>query len=323
MLQPTRSLQVFMTVAEELHFRKAAERLHMTQPPLSMHIKQLEEWMGVDLFSRTTRSVRLTPAGVELKQRAARLLQAFEDMKVAVQRVGQGVSGSLNLGFPASTTFDVLPRLLAAQRGRYPHVTLNLHEGSTAWLLDSLRDRSLDVALVRTAPGNLSPDLSYVLAAREPLVLALAPTHPLARFEAVPVARLHRLPFVGYAAKGAHYFRDLVQQIFVRHDVQPHVVHEGLLPTILALVEAGLGMALVPASMARMRPGELAYRPLLDAEGMDCCMLYCAWRRAEQHAVVDNFAGVVEALGLANTGAVRLPRMLARAPALACEATIE
>ncbi|GAA4321395.1 LysR substrate-binding domain-containing protein [Pigmentiphaga soli] len=296
-----------MTVAEELHFRKAAERLHMTQPPLSMHIKQLEEWIGVDLFSRTTRSVRLTPAGMELKQRVARLLAAFDEMTEAVRHVGRGASGSLNLGFSASAAFDVLPRLLAMQRSRYPQVELELREETTAALFDSLHARAIDAALLRASPAAMVPEFSYTVAAREPMVVALPLAHRLARLAEVPVERLVGEPMVGFSANGAHYFRHLVQQLFEAHGVQPLIVHEGLLPGILALVEAGVGAALVPASMARLRPGELAYRPLADGCGLDICTLYCAWRKGDFNPVVQNFVGVVDASGLAQPGAVRLP----------------
>jgi len=293
MIQSIRALRIFMAVAEELHFRKAAERLHMTQPPLSMQIKQLEKWVGVDLFVRTTRSVQLTPAGKELQQRATRFLTELEEMAEAVRRVGRGDVGSLSLGFPASTMFDILPKLLAIQQNRYPHVALNLKESPSPDLLELLRARELDVALVRASPLSMAPDLDYILAARESMVVALPSNHPLARLDAVPIERLNRIPLIGFAAKGSRYFQELVRQIFEARDLQPLIVHESVVPTILALVEAGLGLAIVPASMTKLKTGELTYRPLSGARGKDISTLYCAWRRADHTPVVRNFAEIV------------------------------
>ena len=308
MIQSTRALQIFIAVAEELHFRKAAERLHMTQPPLSMQIKQLEKWIGVDLLSRTTRSVQLTPAGKELQQRATRLLAEFEEMAEAVRRVGRGDVGSLSLGFPASTMFDILPNLLAIQQNRYPQVALNLKESPSPELLESLRARELDVALVRTSPLSMEPDLEYILAARESMVVALPSSHPLARLDTIPIQRLNRIPLIGFAAKGSRYFQELVRQIFEAHQLQPLIVHESVVPTILALVEAGLGLAIVPASMATLKTTELTYRPLSGAHGLDISTLYCVWRRADCTPVVKNFAEIVSRSDMA--AAVKLlPRM--------------
>src|SRR5690606_19467338 len=160
---------IFVTVAEELHFRKAAERLHMTQPPLSLQIKQLEDSIGVELFCRTTRSVQLTPAGKELHQRATRLLTELDAMTEAVRSVGKGTVGSFSLGFTTSTMFDLLPRLLEVQRKRYPKVALALKEQPSMDLLESLRARKLDAALVRATPLSMEPDLEYVIASQESL----------------------------------------------------------------------------------------------------------------------------------------------------------
>lgn len=288
-----RSLQIFVIVAEELHFRKAAERLHMTQPPLSMQIRQLEESIGVDLFCRTTRSVQLTPAGKELQRRAGRFLSELDVMTQAVRCVGRGTVGSLSLGFPGSTMFDILPRLLTEQRSRYPQVTLNLKEMSSGELLESLRSRQLDVALVRASPSMMKPDLNYIVAGRESMVLALPIGHSLARFPTVPIEYLDKMPFIGFSADGAQYFLEFVQRMFKAHDLRPVIVQESVLPTILALVEARLGLALVPESMARLRTSELTYRPLAGADGMDVITLYCAWRQPDAVPVVGNFIDIV------------------------------
>ena len=181
MIRSIRSIEIFMTVAEELHFRRAAERLHMTQPPLSLRIKQLEESLGVELFCRTTREVQLTPAGKELHVRAQKWLRELEDMTKAVRNVGQGVVGSLQLGFPPSTMFHTLPKLLEAYRGRYPQITLELKEMPSDDLLEELRRGRLHTALARTSPALMDSDLDHVVATQETMVLAMPNDHPLPR----------------------------------------------------------------------------------------------------------------------------------------------
>jgi DNA-binding transcriptional LysR family regulator len=294
MVRSLRSLKIFVTVAEELHFRKAAERLHMTQPPLSLQIKQLEDSIGVELFCRTTRSVQLTPAGKELHHRATRILTELDAMTEAVRSVGKGTVGSFSLGFTASTMFDLLPRLLEVQRKRYPKVALALKEQTSVELLESLRARKLDAILVRAAPLNMEPDLEYIVASQESLLLALPTDHPLARFESVPIRALNQIPFIGFSADGAPYFRELLATIFKEYDVHPEQIQESVLPTILALVEARLGVALVPESIARLRTQALTYRPLLNIRETNAVPLYYAWRKAETPPPpVENFIDIV------------------------------
>jgi DNA-binding transcriptional LysR family regulator len=294
MVQSIRSLRIFVTVAEELHFRKAAERLHMTQPPLSLHIKQLEDSIGVDLFSRTTRSVQLTPAGKELQQRATRFLAELEAMTEAVRCVGNGAVGALSLGFPTSTMFDLLPRLLEMQRSKYPQVSLVLKEQTSIELLEQLRARKLDAALVRAATTSLDPDLDYVVASEESLLLAMPQNHPLARNPSVSIQTLNKIPFIGFSAEGSRYFKELTESVFKTYGVQPDQVQESVLPTILALVEARLGVALVPESMARLKTNTLTYRAISDVKEIRKIPLYCAWRQSDVPPPVENFIAIVE-----------------------------
>lgn len=281
MVRSIRSIEIFMTVADELHFRRAAERLHMTQPPLSLRIKQLEESLGVELFCRTTRTVQLTPAGKELHERAGRWLRDLDAMTNAVRNVGQGTAGSLQLGFPPSTMFHTLPKLLEVYRGRHPQITLDLKEMPSDDLLDALRQGRLQAVLARTSPARMESDLDHVVATKEAMVLAMPKDHPLAAAEHVPVERLDRTAFIGFSATGSRYFHDFLERFFDRHEVRPLMMHESVLPTILALVEAGLGIALVPASLAKLKTERLVYRPVACKEAAEPATLYCAWRKSE------------------------------------------
>jgi len=294
-----RSLNSFVAVAEELHFGAAAERLHMTQPPLSQQIRLLEEALGTELFVRSTRSVQLTVAGKVLLERARRLLADSEAAAQEVKRAGRGELGRLVLGFPNSAAYRLLPRALRLYKSRYPQVELDLREMLSSSLLDALHSRQLDVALVRASSSMLGPDLDRVIASREDMVLALPSQHPLAELDVVPLQRLEGVALIGFTAVGSRYFRERLDTIFSAAQVRPYITQESVLPTILAFVEAGLGVALVPSSVARMRSDEVVYRPISGAQDTAQALLYCVRRKGDTAPAVQNFFDTVEALGLA------------------------
>lgn len=292
-----RALRSFVVVAEELHFGAAAERLHMTQPPLSQQIRQLEAALGTELFSRTTRSVQLTVPGKLLLERARRLLADCDAIAQEVMRAGRGETGRLVLGFPYTAAYRLLPRALALYKQRYPEVELDLCEMLSNDLLGALRSRRLDVALVRASAAMLGTDLDCVVASREEMVLALPCSHPLAQLEVVPIARLDGVPFIGFAGQGSRYFRETLDAIFAAGQVRPRITQESVLPTVLALVEAGLGVALVPSSLMRVRSEDLTYRRISGVGEAGVALLHCVRRKDESNPTVLNFIDAVESLG--------------------------
>jgi DNA-binding transcriptional LysR family regulator len=292
-----RALRSFVVLAEELHFGAAAERLHMTQPPLSQQIRQLEAALATELFSRTTRSVQLTVAGKVLLERARRLLADCDAMADEVKRAARGEVGRLVLGFPYTAAYRLLPRAIALYKQRYPDVELDLRDKLSNDLLADLRSRRLDVALVRANAAMLGNDLECTLAAREEMVLAVPRSHALAQLEVVPIARLEGVPFIGFAGQGSRYFRESLENIFAAGRIRPHITQESVLPTVLALVEAGLGVALVPASVTRMHSDELVYRPISGVGEAGIAALHCVRRKDEASPVVLNFFATVEAVG--------------------------
>lgn len=294
-----RALNSFVVVAEELHFGAAAERLHMTQPPLSQQIRQLEEALGAELFVRTTRSVQLTVAGKVLLDRARQLLADCESAAQEVRRAARGEVGRLVLGFPNSAAYRLLPKAIALYKSRYPQVELDLREMLSSDIVGALRSRQLDVALVRASSAMLGSDLESAIAAREDMLLAMPSRHPLAQLESVPIERLDGLPLVGFTAVGSRYFRETLDTIFAVARVRPVITQESVLPTILAFVEAGLGVALVPASVAKVQSDEIVYRPVSGAEDTARVLLYCVKRKDEAAPAVLNFFDTVQALGLA------------------------
>src|ERR1700749_4678303 len=174
-----RHLRYFVVVAEELHFRRAAERLHMSQPPLSQQIRALEEEVGATLLLRTQRKVELTGAGAAFLQRAREILGAVEDAALEARRVQRGEVGRLAIGFVGSAMYSVVPERLRAFRDRHPDVGLRLHELGTTEQLRRLDDGRLDIGFIR-APGS-RPGLSTETVLREPVVAAPPDGHPLAR----------------------------------------------------------------------------------------------------------------------------------------------
>jgi DNA-binding transcriptional LysR family regulator len=291
-----RSLRSFVAVAEELHFGAAASRLHMTQPPLSQQIRQLEASLGTELFTRTTRSVQLTVAGEVLLEGARQLLADSEATEHAVVRAGRGEVGRLALGFPNSAAYRLLPRAIAGYKRRYPEVVLDLREMLSSESIGALRSRRLDVVFVRASPAMLGADLECSVVSRDEMVLVAPRTHPLAAHDVVNIKMLEGMPFIGFTAVGSPYFRETLDRIFAVGRVRPMVAHESVLPTLLALVEAGLGVALVPASVSGMRAEQLVYRPVTGAGDVTRVLLHCARRKDETNPAVLNFIDTVHAI---------------------------
>jgi DNA-binding transcriptional LysR family regulator len=287
---PLELLRYFVPVAEELHFGLAAQRLHMTQPPLSQRIRQLEDAVGVPLFKRSTRSVELTAAGQVMLVRARALLQAGDAAVRAASRAGTGDAGVLRLGFTSSAAYRVLPAAIARFTRAYPDVRLELREKVSLELADDLIAHRIDAALVRPMPGRDLVGFECEHVHGEPLVLALPRSHALARLASVPLKRLERERLIGFSQQGSPYFHDLLQQLFAGAGVRPETSVESVLPTILALVEAGLGLAVVPQSATVLRGRLLAYRPLAARRQPNADLEYLR-RMGDDNPVTTNFAG--------------------------------
>ncbi|MER7081024.1 transcriptional regulator, LysR family [Saccharopolyspora kobensis] len=280
----------FVAVAEEQHFGRAAQRLRMTQPPLTRQIQQLEKELKVQLFDRTSRTVRLTPAGRAFLQDARRLLHEAENAALSVRRVTLGRAGIVRIGFTATSAYGVLGGLLATVREHLPHVDVVLHELVTRDQAERLSGGSLDLGLAR--PPAARPELASRLFRSEPLLAALPEGHPLAgSSEPLELGEFHGADVVMYSPTEARYFHELLVTAFGRAGVQPtYVQHVSQIHTALALVQVGLGSALVPATAARLRFEGVRFRPLRLPEP-DPVELHLVWRRANDnpalHALLD------------------------------------
>jgi DNA-binding transcriptional LysR family regulator len=255
-------LSCFIAVAEELHFGRAAERLHMTQPPLSRQIQQLEGELGVQLIDRTTRSVTLTPAGVAFLPDARRILQLAEGAAMTVKRVPAGDLGTVVVGFTAASAHVVLPLLLEEAREKLPDVKLELREMVTSVQLEGLLNGELDLGMARPPvkrPGLVSRPLLH-----EQLIAALPMGHPLADLgRQLTLNDLDGEDVIMYSPVQARYFNQLLISTFTIAGATPrYVQYVTQVHTMLVLVRSQIGIALVPASAATLHPEGVVFRSI-------------------------------------------------------------
>jgi len=272
--------ECFVAVAEELHFGAAAERLRMTQPPLSRQIRLLERELGTLVFERTSRRVRLTPAGDALLPHARRMLELTERARGAVRAVADGRGGSVTLSYTSLAAQTVLARVVRAVDAELPDVALELREHVTVDQLGLLRSGAVDLALLR--PTAQEDGVSSRRVQTEPMVLALAADHPLALRPEIGLDELAGFPLVGYASVEARYLDETVRRVFLAAGAAYRPTHSASqVATVLALVAAGVGFGIVPASAALLRHEGVAFVPLALPSGANrlaVAELEVAWR---------------------------------------------
>jgi DNA-binding transcriptional LysR family regulator len=258
-------LRCFVMVAEELHFGRAARRLFMTQPPLSRQIQLLERSLGVTLFERNNRQVRLTVAGQHFVRDARHVLAYTEQAGASARRLAAGEAGQLLLGFTAVSGYRLVPGLLAHAAETLPKVAVELQEMVSSAQVQALAARMLDIGFVRQAVPGLH--LDYELICNEPMVVAMPYGHSLSAQESVPLQALDQQPFIMYSAQEGRYFYDSIVGLCASAGISPRYAHSmGQTHSVLGLVRAGLGIALVPQSAADLGMGQVIFRPLRDAQ---------------------------------------------------------
>ncbi|MEU0467129.1 MULTISPECIES: LysR substrate-binding domain-containing protein [Amycolatopsis] len=286
-----RHLRYFTAVAETCHFGKAAERLHMAQPALSHAIRQLEAELGAPLFTRTTRQVRLTPAGEFLLGEAQRVLDTVEDSVRGVRRIADGRLGLVRVGFTGTSAFSHLPRIARAVKRDLPGVAVEVHADLlTPAQCDGLRNGDLDLAVLR--PPAQGEDIDLHTLEVEPLILAVPADHRLAVEPVVSVADLRTEGFISYAAKDS-VVNDAVMRSCQAAGFSPHREHEAAgTAVLLALVAGGLGIAVLPASARALPLAGVVFRDLADAGTVELAL---AWRRDNDSPLVRSVLEVLEA----------------------------
>lgn len=287
-----RHLRYFVAVAEELSFTRAAERLHIGQPPLSQQIQALEAEVGARLFDRSKRWVRLTEAGKLFLEDARAILAQSERAAERARRAQRGEAGELRVGFTFSTPFTPLfARTIRRYRQLYPDVALTLHEMTTLHQIDALEARKIDLGFVRPPEVALPDHLALTTLRRDALLLVLASDSPLARKRKVKVADLAELPWVMYPKESGVGINHAILNMCRTAGFVPQVAMEaGEAATIIGLVAAGIGASVLPSPFQSMHLEGVVFRPLDDAGAVTSLQL--AQRRADGGALVEAFVRV-------------------------------
>ncbi|MCU0491302.1 MAG: LysR family transcriptional regulator [Chloroflexaceae bacterium] len=256
-----RQLHYFATLAEELHFGRAAARLQLAQPALSQQIRNLEVELGVTLFQRTKRRVELTDAGAQVLADARALLAQASQLRETAARAGRGELGRLVLGCTGNTLSTVLPLLLRSFRSCYPGVDVVLHEACTEDQLDLLVRQQIQVGLLH--PPLRHSEVSHAPIFSEPLLLALPHDHLLAAGALIEPQLLQQEPLILFPRNQGPALYDKVIRRCQEAGFSPNVVHEATTPqTVLGLVAAGVGCAFVAASLQQNGWPDVTFRPL-------------------------------------------------------------
>ena len=264
-LLDVRRLAYFIAVAETLHFRKAAERLHIAQPALSQQIRKLEEDLGCQLLKRDRRRVELTSAGEALLETGRRALVQMSHAEEAARRTAANQAAVLRIGFLNPAAFAIVPEVLQRLRSEHPEVFVVLREGSSAELLEQVRLGQLDVAFARgpiTGPGVRIDVLQ-----REPLIAVLPSAHPLSRRKRVVLADLADEPFIGFRRESAPSLHDAITGMCLDAGFAPSFVAEASeWYTIVSLVAAGVGVAILPQAITTFTRRGATYRPIAGTQ---------------------------------------------------------
>jgi DNA-binding transcriptional LysR family regulator len=288
-----KQLRCFVATADELHFGRAARRLNMTQPPLSRQIQLLEHVLDVRLFERSSRTVRLTPAGRTFLVEARRILRLAEGAALFTRQIASGEAGTITLGFTAASGYSYLPRLVTLCQSRLPNITIQLKEMVSGEQLEALRTGRIDVGLLRPPIDRV--EFAAVKAMSERLVAALPSGDPRLAKSLLSVRDFDQQPFIMYAAEGAKYFHDMLVGMFDAAQVAPiHIQHLAQIHSILALVRAGIGAALVPEAAMSLHLDDVAYRPV-ETSPEQPVELFTAWSIENDNPALRPLISVLEA----------------------------
>lgn len=296
-----RKLGYFVALAEELHFGRAATRLHIAQPALSQQIRQLEADLDTRLFDRTTRRVSITPAGEILLEQTRRLLVTADGLGRAARELREGARGVLRLGFVDSTAYELVPRFLKRYRAWRPNVDFELHSMSSDRQAEALRDGRIDLGIGRTAGAALG--LDSVVIGSEPLVLAIDSDHHLAGVDDVGLARLTGEIFIGFDRAVSPTLHTELRLLMAQAQVSYEPAMEATeYTTILGLVAAGAGIALVPSSVQTFRPPGLEFVSIADPGAL--VQLVVLSRPDEPSTMVGGAMRIVSELAASGVGGV-------------------
>ncbi|MFJ3048144.1 LysR family transcriptional regulator [Herbaspirillum chlorophenolicum] len=281
-----RHLTYFRTVAETLHFGRAAALLHISQPPLTRQIAALEKELGAQLFDRSKRAIQLTPAGKYFYRDTTEIFKVLERAKRNVSSSSTGKSGSLKVGFMMSSAYNILPSVTRHYSAAFPEVDMRLTEYVPNLLATDIEDERVDVGIMYR-PEDCSRLVSHTIYA-EPLLAVLPKDHRLADKAAISVAELAQDPFVNIPRSIAPVVFDIIVNHCQSNGFRPRIVLEAnLQQTIVNLVGEGLGVALVPTSMQAMHLETTVFKPLLNAPMVEVAVI---WNKENSNPCIRTFA---------------------------------
>lgn len=281
-----RKLKYFAVLAEELHYGKAADRLSITQPPLTAAIKSLEEELGVRLFARTSRAVRLTSAGEAYLPAVKRVLDALQKADRIAQSAELGATGHLTIGFGAALIYRGILEIIEGFSNQFPGIDIELIEMPQAELLEKLQNRKLDLGF--TSTPSVPDSLGSTPLPSDEFAVCLPLRHPLAHHAEIDLIELAQEEFVVVDREISPLNYEAMSGIFHRAGIHPKLVHRtrGWL-TIMAMVSMGAGIALLPSSLARAEMGGIRFVPLRGPKTNTLAKL--VWRRERNSPMVDSF----------------------------------
>jgi len=286
-----RQLQCFVAVAEEGSFSQAAARLNMTQPPLSRQLQNLEQFLGVELLRRTTRSVQLSHAGREFLPEANRLLRLAEHVTLQAMRLNEETFGVVRLGFTAASAYSFLPSLIGESRHQFPALDLVLRDMPTQSQIDALFSGQIDIGFLRSP--TCPPGIRMERIVREPFVVALPSDHELMGRSALTLQDFDKRDVIMYSPLWDPLFHSLITALFHNGSVSPNIAQfVTQVHSVLALVEAGVGVGFVPQSAANLRFAGVSYLPLAEGSRQSVD-LFMAWREEQDLPILTTFMSFV------------------------------
>ncbi|MFC9935921.1 LysR family transcriptional regulator [Glutamicibacter sp. NPDC127525] len=289
-----KEVEAFLAVAEELHFGRAAEKLHMSQPPLSMRVKQLEKELGIQLFDRSTRNVRLTSAGQQLVAPAGHALRTMRKFSDVAKSLVSGEAGVVSIGFAGASSYRSLPRLTRAVRQAFPEIDLQLHSQTYVYTaMEMLQEGTLDLAFSRLPTSN--DELDSRIIEIERLICALPEDHHLAALDEIDISLLADEEFVSLPSTQGSILQSTMLSLCVAAGFNPNITQEAPdSATVLALVAAGAGVTITLSSTQGAQSQGIAYKPLMGIRPKHM-FATLAWRKDNSSAALRSVLEVSEA----------------------------
>lgn len=288
-----RHLRYFIAVAQESNFSRAAEKLHISQPPLSQQIRQLEEDLGVLLIERGSRPVNLTEAGKYFFEQAQGIVEHFDQFLDKTKKMGKGEEGSLTVAFVSSSTYELMPRILRTFRKKHPSVNLNLIEKNTPQQLEALKNKQINIGIGRPFPEDESIKSDWIL--DESVVVAVPSEHALSQKKSISLPCLAQEEMISFYVFPEPSFGSFVMEICRNSGFEPKIAQRtGELQTALGLVAAGMGVALLPASVEKTTREGVKYIPLKKPSPI--ISLVAAYRKDDSSPVLKLFLNVIRSV---------------------------